>query len=162
YRRVGQRRNYAALFDRHRPRRRHHALILASKNYPPDFRFQIGFILNELFLQMISRKFECDELMMIVGAARRRQRLGPNRVVAAIPRRVVAARSPARSDPTVAFQIQTKLETTRMETFSPIERTRRPKVMPLHGHAELIDIAVKRPPAIFHFAPGVLLGRALR
>ena len=66
--RITQRRNYTALFHRHRPRRRNHAFILISKNYAPNFRFQIGFILHELFLQMISRKFERDELMMIVGA----------------------------------------------------------------------------------------------
>jgi len=100
--------------------------------------------------------------MMIVRAPRRRQRLVSYRVVAAISRRVIAARFANRPDLPVAFKIQTKLEAARMKTFSPIERTGRPKVVPLHGHAELINIAVKRPPPIFDFAPGVQLGRALR
>ena len=160
--RVRQRRNYAALFDRHRPHGRNHVFILIPENDAPNFRFQIGFVLDELFLQMISREFERDELMMIVRAARCRQRLVPYRVVAAISRRVIAACFASCPNLPVAFKIQTKLKTARMKTFSPIERTRRPKVVPLHSHAELINITVKRPPAIFDFAPGVQLGRALR
>ncbi len=77
------------------------------------------------------------------------------------PARVIAARFVSRPNLPVAFKIQTKLETPRMKTFSPIERPGRPKVVPLYGHAELINIAVKRPPPIFNFAPGVQLGRAL-
>src|SRR6266567_4193136 len=111
---------------------------------------------------MISREFKRYELVMIVGPARRRQGFVPDGVVTANPRRVIASRFLRGSDLAVAFEIQTKLKAAWMKTFSPIERTRRTKVMPLHGHAELIDIAVKRSPAIFHFAPGVPLSRALR
>src|SRR5437763_17030213 len=39
---------------------------------------------------------------------------------------------------------------------------RRPKIVPFDGHADRIDIAVKRTPTVFHFAPGVLFSSALR
>src|SRR5437016_13251785 len=49
-----------------------------------------------------------------------------------------------------------------MKGAAPVEIARRPKIVPFDGHAHRIDIAVKRTPTVFHFAPGVLLGSALR
>src|SRR6266576_361062 len=49
-----------------------------------------------------------------------------------------------------------------MKGAAPVEIARRPKIVPLDGHAHRIDIAVKRTPTVFHFAPGVLFGSALR
>ena len=49
-----------------------------------------------------------------------------------------------------------------MKGAAPVEIARRPKIVPFDGHAHRIDIAVKRTPTVFHFAPGVLFGSALR
>ena len=47
-----------------------------------------------------------------------------------------------------------------MKRASPVKRTLGPKVVPLDGDADLIDIAVKRAPSVFHLTPSVLFGRA--
>ena len=49
-----------------------------------------------------------------------------------------------------------------MKGAAPIEIARYPKIVPFNGHAHRIDVTVKWSPAVFHFAPGVLFGSALR
>jgi hypothetical protein len=60
----------------------------------------------------------------------------------------------------MALQIQTKLKAAQMERASPVKRTLDAEIVPLDRDADLIDIAVKRPPSAFHLTPGVLFGRA--
>jgi hypothetical protein len=60
----------------------------------------------------------------------------------------------------VALQVQTKLETPGVKTAAPVKRTVGSKVMPFDRNPELINVAVKRPPSIFYFTPGIHLGRA--
>src|SRR5262245_59030803 len=109
---------------------------------------------------MFSRKFQGDELMMIVRAARCRQLVVSDRVVATIAGNIVALHSTRRTNRAVTLQVQTEFQATGMKTATPIERARRAKVVPFHCDTELIDIAVERPPTFFHFTPGIHLGRA--
>jgi hypothetical protein len=60
----------------------------------------------------------------------------------------------------MALQIQTKLKAAPMERASPVKRTLGAEVVPLNRNADLIDIAVKRAPSVFHLTPSVLFGRA--
>src|SRR5437660_1776943 len=108
---------------------------------------------------MFSRKFQGDELMMVVRAARCRQLLVPYCVIARITRHIVALPSSNCTDRAVSLQVQTKLEAARMKTAAPIERTLRAKVMPFDRDPELINIAVERAPSIFHLTPSIHLGR---
>src|SRR5437870_101577 len=98
--------------------------------------------------------------MMVVRSARCRQLFIPDCVIARITRHIVALLSPSCAVRAVALQVQTKLETTRMKTAAPIERTLRAKVMPFDCDAELIDVAIQWAPSIFNLTPGVHLGRA--
>src|SRR5437868_7271901 len=107
---------------------------------------------------MFSRKFQGDELMMIVRAARCRQLMVPDRVIATIAGNIVALHSTRRTNRAVALQVQTEFQAARMKTATPIEQARGAKVMPFHCDTELIDIAVERPPTFFHFTPGLYLG----
>src|SRR5256714_15273621 len=109
---------------------------------------------------MFSRKFQGNELVMIVRATRGRQLFVPYGVIARITRHIVALPSSNCADRAVPLQVQTKLEAARMKTAAPIERTLGAKVMPFHRDPELIDIAVERAPSIFHLTPGIHLGRA--
>ena len=136
------------------------ALIFIAKNDTTDCRLQVGLILHELLLQMAPRKFEGGELMMVVRAARRRERFAADGVVATISRRII--NFSIGSNLAAALEIQTKLKTARVKCASPVERTLGPKVVPLDRDACLIDIAVKRAPSVFHLTPSVLLGRTTR
>src|SRR5260370_5078808 len=49
-----------------------------------------------------------------------------------------------------------------MKGAAPVEVARRAKIVAFDGHAHRVDITVKRTPTVFHFAPGVLFGSALR
>jgi hypothetical protein len=49
-----------------------------------------------------------------------------------------------------------------MKGAAPIKRPRHSKIMPFNGDTHRIDVAIKRSPAVFHLAPGVPFGRALR
>src|SRR5438876_29184 len=71
-----------ALLDRPRPSRRDNRLVFIAKNHTPDLRLEIGFVLDELLLQMFSRKLERHELVMIVRAARGWKGVVPDRVIA--------------------------------------------------------------------------------
>ena len=88
--RLRQTRDDAALLHRHRTGGGDHVLLLVSKENPPDLRLEIGLVPHELFLQMVSRKFERHELMTIMCAARRRERLIGNGVIATIARQIIA------------------------------------------------------------------------
>src|SRR2546423_7110330 len=101
-------------------------------------------------------KFERDKLMAIMGASRRRKRFVTNGVVARISRLVTSLAGDA--DFATAFQVQTKLQTPRMKRASPVKRARQPEIVPFHGHACSIDVAVERMPTPFHLAPGTLFG----
>ena len=72
----------AAARHRHRPGRRDNRLVFIAKNHTPDLRLEIGFVLDELLLQMFSRKLERHELVMIMRAARGWKRFVPDRVIA--------------------------------------------------------------------------------
>lgn len=52
-RRFGQACYHTALLERHRTRGRDHALIHPVEDNPTNLRLQIGFVLDELLLQMI-------------------------------------------------------------------------------------------------------------
>src|SRR5260370_7036639 len=109
---------------------------------------------------MFSRKFQCDKLVMIVGEAVGRKRLVADRVVTGMWRGVICFSGATNF--AVSLEIQTKFEAARMKGAAPVEIARHPKIVPFDGHAHRIDIAVKRTPTVFHFAPGVLFGSALR
>jgi hypothetical protein len=109
---------------------------------------------------MLSRKFQGDELVMVMRSARCRQPLVPYCVIARITRHVVTLPSSNCTNRAVSLQVQTKLEAARMKTAAPIERTIRTKVMPFDRDPELIDIAVERAPSIFNLTPSIDLGRA--
>src|SRR5438067_5828845 len=153
HRRIRQRRHHISLLDRHGPRWRDYVFVLVAENHTPNLRFEIGFVLHELLLQMFSGKFQGDELVMVVRATRCRQPLVPYRVIARITRHIVALPSSNCTDRAVTLQVQTKLEAARMKTAAPIEQTLRAKVMPFNRNPELINIAVKRAPSIFNFWP---------
>src|SRR6266446_1879136 len=88
--RLGQTRDHTALLDRHRTRGCDYALILPAEDHPTNLRFQIGFVLYELLLQMISRKFERHELVMIMRVTRCRQGLIRNSIIAGLTRDIIA------------------------------------------------------------------------
>src|SRR5438270_11241109 len=109
---------------------------------------------------MRARKLEGRELVMIVRATGRRQWLIADRVVAGISRSVICFRGPA--DFAVTVEIQTKLQTARMKGAAPVKIARRFEIVPLNRDAHRVDVAVKRTPTLFDFAPGTLFGSALR
>jgi hypothetical protein len=86
-----------------------------------NLRFEIALVLNKLLLQMFPRKFERDELMMIVRAARGRQRFVADGVISRGPGGVVGRGFVRRADRAMSFQIQTKFEAARMKTPSPVK-----------------------------------------
>src|SRR5262245_61167415 len=96
--------------------------------------------------------------MMIVRAPRRRQRLIRDRVIATVPRSIIASCATFSADRSVAIKIQTKFQAVRMEGASPVKGIFGAKVVPLNGDADFVHIAVQRAPSIFHFTPGMLLG----
>src|SRR5207247_5019351 len=116
----GQTRHYATLFDRHRTRRRDHALLPAPKHHLTNLRLKVRFVLHKLLVQMFTRKFEGYELVMIMRSSRRRQRLVGNSVVTGIAGKIIAPSLSFRTDRAVPVQIQTKLEAMRMERAPPV------------------------------------------
>ena len=63
-----QARHDAALLHRHWTRRRDHVLLFLSEKDAANLRFKVGFVLRKLVAQMLARKFERHELVMIVCA----------------------------------------------------------------------------------------------
>src|ERR1044071_5926247 len=59
------------------------------------------------------------------------------------------------------FEIQAKVQTVLMKSTTPVERASEAEIMPFNGDAHSLDIAVKRAPAVFDFAPRILFGCAL-
>src|SRR4030095_814657 len=117
-------RHHATLFNRHRTCRRDYAPVRSRKDGPANLRLQVRFVLHELLLQMFTRKFERHELMMITRSPRRRERFVADRVIPAIPRRIIAMHFSADSNLAMALQIQTKLKTARMERACTVEPAR--------------------------------------
>jgi hypothetical protein len=93
------------LLHRHRTGGRDHVLLLVSKHNPSNLWLKIAIVPHKLFLQMVSRKFERHELMMIMCTARRRQRLISNGIIATIAREIVAPFTPLCSYRSVAIEI---------------------------------------------------------
>jgi hypothetical protein len=109
---------------------------------------------------MFPREFQRHELVMIVGAPRRRQRFIGSRIIATVAWNIVAPRATFSADCSVAIEIQTELQTIWMESTSPVKGIRGAKIVPLNSDADFVHIAVQGTPSIFHFTPGVLLGCA--
>src|SRR6202043_99173 len=141
---------------------RHPRFVFVVKNDAANFRLQIGLVLDELLLQMLSRKLECHKLMMIVRLARSRKRLVRDCVVTGISGEVIAGGAAIRGERAPTSQVQTKLHAARVKCASPVKRAARAKVVPLNRDADLIFIPVEGTPTAAYFTPGVLLGRATR
>jgi hypothetical protein len=62
----------------------------------------------------------------------------------------------------VAIEVQTELQTIRMESASPVKGMLGAKIVPLNGDPNFIHVTVQGVPSIFHFTPGMLLGCATR
>src|SRR5260370_37915011 len=103
--RLGQTRDHTALLDRHRTRGCDYALIFSTEDHPTNLRLEIGFVLHELPLQMISRKFERHELVMIMCVTRCRKRVIRNSIIAGITRKIIAPRLTLRSYRSAAVEI---------------------------------------------------------
>src|SRR4029077_207616 len=133
-----------------------------SEKDAANLRLKIGFVLRKLVAQMLARKFERHELVMIVCAPRRGQRPIGNSIIAAIARQIIAACTAGSANGSMSVEVQAKLQTIRMKRASPVKRTLNAKVMPFDRDTDLVDISVQRTPSVFHFAPCSLFRCATR
>src|SRR5437764_11309314 len=107
-----------------------YVLIFVSKDDPPNIRLEIGFFPHKLFLQMLPRKLERHELMMIAGAARRGKWFVCDGIVSAISRRIIAALAAVCAYRSVTSEIQAEFQAVRMKSAAPIKRMLGAEIVP--------------------------------
>src|SRR5205823_12896367 len=115
-----------------------------------------------LFLQMLPRKLERHELMMIAGAARRGKWFVCDGIVSAISRRIIAALAAVCAYRSVTSEIQAEFQAVRMKSAAPIKRMLGAEIVPLDCDADFVYVPVQRTPSVFQFTPRILLSCATR
>src|SRR2546423_1922882 len=99
---------------------------------------------------MAIRKLDGHKLMMIARLPRGPERFVRDRVISSAARNIIGA----ATHRSATGDVQTKFQTARTETRSPIKRSLRPEIVPLQRHAEPVEIAPELAPALGHGAPG--------
>src|SRR3954466_12921456 len=87
--------------------------------------------------------------MMIAGLTRRAERLVSARVKTGGARAIIRA----IADRAATRNVQTKFETARSKTLTPIEGPLRPKIVPLQRDTETVEVAPKLAPPPRYCAP---------
>src|SRR3954451_22017717 len=111
---------------------------------------------------MFPRKLECYELMMVMSAARRRERSVADPIVAAVTWKIIAPLRTLGAYRAVTIQVQAKFQTIRVKSAPPVEAATGAKIVPLDREANFIYITVQWTPSLLDLAPGTLLGGTTR
>ena len=157
-RRLKQSRHDIVLLGRHRAGGGNNRALFLRENRGAQLRVEVRFAIGQLLLQMLARKFQGDELMMVAApgarpgsgsSVRRSNRRCPEHNPLAS---AVADRAPA-------FHVQAELDAARMKAQAPIERPLRPEIVPFDADPEAVEIAIELPPTLRDRAPGAALRR---
>src|SRR5712691_11461080 len=152
-----QTRHHIVLLGRHRPGGGDNRSLVPGKNRSTQLWIEVRLAIGQLVLQMLTRKFQSNELMMVPSPAGSRQRLIRERVITSAAGNIISL-GPV-TDCTTPFHVQAEFDAARTKARSPIERPVCLEIVPLETDPEAIEVSIQLPPTLRNCTPGTPLCR---